>query len=109
MSIAGFLDPADAFVFSQINAGNCVSLALNKGYGWAGELNLDYMFEKFFQKNRRGYGGTGRHSGQSRGLLKGVNEAAHKSFDDILRVIDKDIVKTALSHRPFLEAVKGSA
>lgn len=103
------LDPADAFVFSQINAGNCVSLALNKGYGWAGELNLDYMFEKFFQKEPgRGYPEErAAIQAQSRGLLKGVNEAAHKSFDDILRVIDKDIVKTALSHRPFLEAVKG--
>ncbi len=30
-------DPLDAWLFSMINAGNCISLALNKGYGWAGE------------------------------------------------------------------------
>jgi len=49
-------DPLDAWLFSQINAGNCVSLALNKGYGWAGEINLRFVFEKLFQdKTGSGY------------------------------------------------------
>ena len=30
------LTPLDAWLFARINAGNCVSLALNQGYGWAG-------------------------------------------------------------------------
>ncbi len=34
------LTPLDAFLFARINAGNCVSLALNQGYGWAGDVNL---------------------------------------------------------------------
>ena len=28
------LSPLDAFLFSQINGGNCVSLAFNEGWGW---------------------------------------------------------------------------
>ena len=42
------VEPLDAWLFSQINGGNCVSLPLNKGYGWAGSINLEYIFEKLF-------------------------------------------------------------
>ena len=42
------LSPLDAFLFARINAGNCVSLALNQGYGWAGEVNLRLMFDALF-------------------------------------------------------------
>ncbi len=42
-------DPLDAWLFSQINGGNLVSLELNKGYGWAGEINLRYIFEQLFK------------------------------------------------------------
>ena len=42
------LDSLDAWLFSQINGGNCISLALNKGFGWAGDINLKYIFEKLF-------------------------------------------------------------
>ena len=41
-------EPLDAWLFSQINGGNCVSLALNKGFGWAADINLKYIFEKLF-------------------------------------------------------------
>ncbi|MGN0203525.1 MAG: RpiB/LacA/LacB family sugar-phosphate isomerase, partial [Coprococcus sp.] len=41
-------EPLDAWLFSQINGGNCISLPLNKGYGWAGDINLKYVFEKLF-------------------------------------------------------------
>ena len=48
-------DPTDAFLYSRINAGNCVSLPLNKGYGGVGgDINLKYIFEKLFNDT---YGG----------------------------------------------------
>ncbi len=37
------LDSLDAWLFTQINGGNCLSLALNKGYGWAGDVNLKFI------------------------------------------------------------------
>ena len=40
------VEPLDGWLFSQINGGNCVSLPLNKGYGWAANVNLEYTFEK---------------------------------------------------------------
>lgn len=101
------LDPADAFLFSQINAGNCISLALNKGYGWAGELNLKYIFEKLFS----GAAGGGyppersKSQRQNRIILKDVSKAAHKPLDDILACLDREIVRTVLSHKPFYDYI----
>lgn len=95
----------DAFLFSRINAGNCVSLALNKGYGWAGELNLRYMFEKLFSDaSGGGYPPERRESQRrSRIVLQEISKAAHKSFDEILKCLDKEIIQTVLSHEPFCE------
>jgi ribose 5-phosphate isomerase RpiB len=97
------LDPTDAFLFSQINAGNCISLALNKGYGWAGELNLQYIFEKLFSAGSGGGYPPERciSQRQSRNMLKDVSKAAHKPLDEILACIDREIVRTFLSHKPF--------
>ena len=43
------IDPTDAFLFGQINDGNAISLPYAKGFGWAAEVNLSYIFEKLFQ------------------------------------------------------------
>jgi ribose 5-phosphate isomerase RpiB len=96
-------EPLDAFLFSRINAGNCVSLALNKGYGWAGELNLRYIFEKLFS-GRPGEGYPPKRSASqadSRRVLMRVSQAAHRPFDEIVAGLDGDIVQTALSHGLF--------
>jgi hypothetical protein len=42
------LTPLDAWLFTQINRGNCISLALNQGYGWAGDINLKFIFDRIF-------------------------------------------------------------
>lgn len=99
------LGPLDAFLFSRINAGNCVSLALNKGYGWAGELNLKYTFGKLFSGTSGGGYPPERSKSQrqSRIMLQDVSMATHKSFDEIIECLDKGIVQTVLSHEPFCE------
>ena len=101
------LDPLDAFLFSQINAGNCVSLALNKGYGWAGDLGLNYIFEKLFiSPPGEGYPPHRSESqAQSRSKLARLSQASHKPFDYIVRALDRDIAETVRSHRPFREVL----
>ena len=42
------VDPSDAYLFSQINAGNAAAFPFAKGFGWGAELNLQYCFEKLF-------------------------------------------------------------
>lgn len=41
-------DALDAYTFAQINDGNAIALPFAKGFGWGGDLNLEYIFEKLF-------------------------------------------------------------
>lgn len=92
-------DPLDAWLFSLINAGNCISLALNKGYGWAGEVNLRFIFEKIFDVERgAGYPAHRRESqAESRLTLEHVSRATHLPFASILQDLPESVVKPALS------------
>lgn len=102
-------EPLDAFLFSQINAGNCVSLALNKGYGWAGDVNLSYLFQRLFEREPgQGYPQTRSESQQrSRELLRALSAQTHRRFSDILDSIAPEILRTAMRHEPFARLVRG--
>lgn len=41
--------PSDAYLFGRINRGNAVSLPLGLHFGWAGELDLQYILTALFQ------------------------------------------------------------
>lgn len=98
------LEPADAFLFAQINNGNALSLAFAKGFGWGAELNVRYMFEKAFEGERgQGYP-VERREPQVRnaGILNQVKAAVAKdNYLDTLRAIDPELVKTAVSGERF--------
>lgn len=97
--------PLDAWLFSQINGGNCVSLRLNQEFGWAGEIQLRYVFEKLFQdETGAGYPPHRRESQQqSRATLAGVNAATHRPMAQILGALDAGVRAPVLAHRPFVE------
>ncbi|MBP5312195.1 MAG: RpiB/LacA/LacB family sugar-phosphate isomerase [Clostridia bacterium] len=105
------LDSLDAWLFSQINGGNCVSLALNKGFGWAADINLSYIFEKLFADPMgRGYPPHRAESQQaSRMKLKEVSAGTHKDFQEILKEIDPALIKQVFSHKPFKELIENYA
>ena len=42
------VDPSDAYMFAQINDGNCISMPFAKGFGGGAELNLEYCFRELF-------------------------------------------------------------
>ena len=98
------IDPADAYLFAQINNGNALSLPFAKGYGWGAELNVRFIFEKAFSGERgQGYPAD-RKEPQVRnaGILNQVKAAVVKeNYLDTLRAIDKDLVKTAVSGPRF--------
>lgn len=102
--------PLDAWLFTQINAGNCLSLALSKGFGWASDINIDYIFEKLFADSfGQGYPQVRKESQQiSRSILNDITSASHKTIEQILPLLDKEIVKTVCNHKPFVELVKGN-
>ncbi|MGN0184548.1 MAG: RpiB/LacA/LacB family sugar-phosphate isomerase [Aristaeellaceae bacterium] len=101
-------DPLDAWLFSQINGGNCISLPLNKGYGWAADVNLEYLFEKLF-KDPSGAGyppHRAESQAASRALLADISRRAHHSMTDILRDMDPSILRMISANKTFMDAVR---
>lgn len=100
-------DPLDAWLFSQINGGNCVSLPLNKGYGWAADINLKYVFEKLFADPAgQGYPlHRAESQGASRKILSNLSQMAHLSLAEILEKTDPEILKPVTENRVFMDAV----
>jgi len=100
-------NPLDAWLFSQINAGNCISLALNKGYGWAGEINLKYIFEHLLETPAGGGYPKERKEPQRqiRNNLRAVSEAVHYPIENALKVLDQDMVEHALKYEDFYKFI----
>ncbi len=97
------VSPLDAWLFSQINAGNAISLMLNQGYGWAGEIQLRFIFDRLFEKEM----GLGfpeyRKEIQrtAREVLQEASGAIARSFGDIVKGLDKSIVRHCLANEVF--------
>jgi ribose 5-phosphate isomerase RpiB len=74
------LNPLDAWLFTQINGGNVVSLALNLAYGWAGDVNLRMIFDALFSVEvGAGYPPHRRETQQeSRRVLTEVASVTHR-------------------------------
>lgn len=105
------LDPVDAFLFSQINAGNVIVLALNKGYGSFGaDINLDYIFEKVFaQKNGMGYPPYRAQSQQqSRKRLVDISSCTHHSMQEIISSLDQKFVRECLLFPDILDEIQNA-
>ena len=98
-------DPVDAYTFAHVNDGNAVALPFAKGFGWGGELNLEYVFEKLF--------GFGHGQGypkervvpeqRNKKILDGVRSVAFRDLCDILKDLDHDLVKGAFAGEHFAE------
>ena len=99
------VDPSDAYMFSQINDGNAISLAFAKGFGWGSELNLTYIFEKLFD----GEAGQGYPKDRvvpeqrNKRILDEVKKVAYRDLIDILKDIDQDLLKGAVAGAKFQE------
>lgn len=102
------IDPADAFLFAQINNGNALSLPFAKGFGWGAELNLRYIFEKAFAGERgQGYPQDRREPQvRNAAILNRVKAAVIKdNYLDTLNALDRDLVKTAVSGARFQQCL----
>jgi len=94
------LTPLDAWLFTQINGGNCISLMLNQGYGWASNVNLKMLFDTLFSvESGIGYPAHRQVSQrESRQTLMKVSEVTHRSMVDILLGLPESVVKPALAY-----------
>ncbi len=96
-------DPVDAYTFAHVNDGNAVALPFAKGFGWGGELNLEYIFEKLF-----GFGhGKGYPAERvepemrNKRILDEVRSKTLRPLLECLQAIDQDLVKGAVAGADF--------
>ena len=97
------IDPTDAFLFSQINNGNAISMPYAKGFGWAAELNLEDCYRKLFEQE----GGLGYPKeraeimAKNRGILADLKGASCKDMLAVLKSVDQAFLKSAVSGAQF--------
>lgn len=98
-------DPVDAYTFAHVNDGNAAALPFAKGFGWGGELNLEYIFEKLF--------GFGHGKGyppervepemRNKRILDEVRIKTMRPLLEGLKDMDQELVKGAVAGRRFEE------
>jgi len=103
--------PLDAFLFTQVNDGNCIALPFAENFGWGGELNLRYIFERLFECE--GGGGYPKErvvpEQRNKKILDQVKEVTHNDLCYILENLDRDLVRGALSGEKFAELFYANA
>ncbi|ANY20224.1 hypothetical protein A6F68_01712 [Tsuneonella dongtanensis] len=99
------IDPTDAFLFSQINDGNCMSMPYAKGFGWAAELNLQDCYRKIFEnEGGAGYPKERAHlMAANRTKLKDLKAASTHDMLTVLKSVDQDLLKAAVAGERFAE------
>lgn len=101
-------DPLDAYTFAQINDGNAIALPFAKGFGWGGDLNLQYIFEKLFaEEGGQGYPRERAVPEQrNKRILDEVKKYTYRDMAKILEDLDRmdhALVKGAFSGGQFRE------
>lgn len=97
------VDPTDAYLFSQINAGNAISMGYAKGFGWGSELTLVNIFEKLFEGEfGEGYPKERVEPEQAnKKILDKVKQITHKDMLTILKEIDKEFLYQTINRDQF--------
>ena len=101
------LTSLDAWLFTQINGGNCISLMLNQGYGWAADVNLQFIFDRLFSvESGCGYPAHRQASQRaSRETLEGVSDLTHRPFTDIIAMLPDGVIKPAVEFPGIKELI----
>jgi ribose 5-phosphate isomerase RpiB len=99
------IDPTDAFLFSQINDGNAISMPYAKGFGWAAELNLQDCYRKIFEnEGGAGYPKERAHfMAANRSILKDMKAVSCNDMLTVLKNVDQALLKAAIAGERFAE------
>lgn len=106
--LSGFVQtPQDAFLFGRINDGNVASLSLGLGFGWLGELNLEYVLEQLFH----GEFGVGyppevaERKVAETSRVKCFSEIAKCSIVEVMERLDDEFMDKILSKRDVIDYI----
>ena len=81
------VDVEDAYMFAQINDGNAIAMPFAKGFGWGAGYPKERVIPE--QRNKK--------------ILDEVKKITHTDMMTILKNIDQDFLKTAISGEKFQE------
>jgi len=101
------LTPLDGWLFVQINNGNCISLALNQCYGWAGDVNLRLIFDNMFNIiPGSGYPSKRKEpQTKSRKVLKEISKEVHISLAEIINKLSSEVIDPVIEYPGFIQLV----
>ena len=95
----------DAYLFGQVNDGNCIAIPFAQGFGWGAEINLRDTFAKLFQEPFGGGYPKERREPEQRNkkILDDVKKITHRPLLEILNQIDQTFLKETISGKQFAE------
>lgn len=98
-------NPLDAYLFGQVNDGNCIAMPFAQSFGWGAEINLRDTFAKLFSEPFGGGYPKERREPEQRNkkILDEVKKITHKPIMTILKEIDQQFLKETISGAHFAE------
>ena len=95
----------DAYLFGQVNDGNCISMPFAQGFGWGGDINLHDTFAKLFSEPFGGGFPKERREPEqaNKKILDEVKKVTYKPLIQILKEIDQDFLKSTIAGAHFDE------
>lgn len=104
-------DPTSAYLFSQINGGNAVSLAYAYNFGWGSEITLENIFNELFREPRGG--GYPKERAESernnREILKKVKNVTTRPLLDSLNDVDTELIFHICQNEVFMKTLKDAS
>ena len=101
-------DSTSAYLFSQINGGNAVSLAYAYNFGWGSEITLENIFNELFREPIGG--GYPKERAESernnREILKKVKNVTTRPLLDSLKDIDKELIEHICQNEVFMKSLE---
>lgn len=98
--------PLDAYLFSQINAGNVISIPYAQQFGWGSEVNLKMLFEHLFCQDFGGGYPTRFAEEEKISRVKMCTDIKNRSQKEILeslQSLNQDDLKALLNYNEFKE------
>lgn len=101
-------DPTSAYLFSQINGGNAVSLAYAYNFGWGSEITLENIFNELFREPIGGGYPKERAVSErnNREILKKVKNVTARPLLDSLKDIDKELIAHICQNEVFMKSLE---
>lgn len=98
-------NPNDAYLFGQVNDGNCIAMPFAQNFGWGAEINLNYTFEKLFSEPFGGGYPKERVIPEQRNkkILDQLKTITHQPLLTILKEMDQELLKSAIDYPEFKE------